>query len=123
MIKLNRIGYKLGLAGAIGVLLAVGMAANLGLLQSMPLRVLAVTSGFLAIKLIAIMLLGRASGHSGPSSWRLGFTLPAGGEFAFVLFTLAARERIIEADLSDLLVLSVTLSMMIGPLLRQHRCI
>jgi monovalent cation:proton antiporter-2 (CPA2) family protein len=96
---------------------AVGMAANLGLLQSMPLRVLAVTSGFLAIKLIATMLLGRASGHSGPSSWRLGFTLPAGGEFAFVLFTLAARERIIEADLADLLVLSVTLSMMIGPLL------
>ena len=28
MIKLNRIGYKLGLAGAIGVLLAVAMAAN-----------------------------------------------------------------------------------------------
>jgi methyl-accepting chemotaxis protein len=28
MIKLNRIGYKLGLAGAVGVLLAVGMAAN-----------------------------------------------------------------------------------------------
>ena len=28
MIKLNRIGYKLGLAGAIGVLLAVGMTAN-----------------------------------------------------------------------------------------------
>ncbi len=28
MIKLNRIGYKLGLAGAIGVVLAVGMAAN-----------------------------------------------------------------------------------------------
>jgi methyl-accepting chemotaxis protein len=28
MIKLNRIGYKLGLAGAIGIVLAVGMAAN-----------------------------------------------------------------------------------------------
>ena len=96
---------------------AVGMAANLGLLQSMPLRVLAVTSAFLAIKLLAITLLGRASGHSGQSSWRLGFTLPAGGEFAFVLFTLAARERIITAALADLLVLAVTLSMMIGPLL------
>jgi monovalent cation:proton antiporter-2 (CPA2) family protein len=96
---------------------AVGMAANLGLLQSMPLRVLAVTGGFMAIKLVAILLLGRASGYSGQSSWRLGFTLPAGGEFAFVLFTLAARERIIEADLADLLVLAVTLSMMIGPLL------
>ncbi|MBW8856499.1 MAG: methyl-accepting chemotaxis protein, partial [Bradyrhizobium sp.] len=28
MIKLNRIGYKLGLAGAVGVVLAVGMVAN-----------------------------------------------------------------------------------------------
>src|ERR1700704_2017996 len=28
MVKLNRIGYKLGLAGAVGVLLAIGMAAN-----------------------------------------------------------------------------------------------
>src|SRR6201999_1313815 len=54
---------------------AVGMAANLRLLQSDPLRVLAVTSGFLLVKLIAITLLGRASGQSNPSSWRLGFTL------------------------------------------------
>jgi len=96
---------------------AVGMAANLGLLQSEPLRVLAVTGLFLAIKLVAITALGRASGHSGPSAWKLAFTVPAGGEFAFVLFTLAARERIIKPELADLLVLSVTLSMMIGPLL------
>jgi monovalent cation:proton antiporter-2 (CPA2) family protein len=96
---------------------AVGMAANLGLLQSMPMRVLAVTAGFLAIKLMAIAAVGRASGQSGRSAWKLGFTLPAGGEFAFVLFTLAARERIIGDGLADLLVLAVTLSMMIGPLL------
>jgi glutathione-regulated potassium-efflux system ancillary protein KefC/glutathione-regulated potassium-efflux system protein KefB len=96
---------------------AVGMAANLGLLQSEPLRVLAVTGGFLLIKLLAITALGRATGHSGESAWKLGFALPAGGEFAFVLFTLATRGRIIERDLADLLVLAVTLSMMLGPLL------
>jgi monovalent cation:proton antiporter-2 (CPA2) family protein len=96
---------------------AVGMAANLGLLQSEPLRVLAVTGGFLAIKLMATAALGRAAGQSGQSAWKLGFSLPAGGEFAFVLFTLAAREQIIDAQTADLLVLSVTLSMMIGPLL------
>ena len=28
MIKLNRIGNKLGLAGAVGILLAAGMVAN-----------------------------------------------------------------------------------------------
>jgi glutathione-regulated potassium-efflux system ancillary protein KefC/glutathione-regulated potassium-efflux system protein KefB len=97
--------------------IAVGMAANLGLLQSEPWRVLAVTAGFLAIKLMAITALGRLSGQSRESAWKLGFTLPAGGEFAFVLFTLAARERIIEGETADLLILAVTLSMMLGPLL------
>jgi len=96
---------------------AVGMAANLGLLGSEPLRVLALTAGFLAIKLIAISALGKAAGQSGQSALKLGFSLPAGGEFAFVLFTLAARERIISGDIADLLVLAVTLSMMLGPLL------
>ena len=35
MIKLNRIGYKLGLAGAVGVLLAVGLVANQIITKSM----------------------------------------------------------------------------------------
>ena len=96
---------------------AVGMAADLGLLVSMPLQVLAVTVGFLLLKLLAVTALGRASGQSARSSWRLGFTLPAGGEFAFVLFTMAARERILSQQTTDLLVLAVTLSMMFGPLL------
>src|SRR5205823_4739534 len=47
---------------------AVGMAANLGLLLSEPMRVLAVTGGFLVIKLMAITTLGRATGHSGESA-------------------------------------------------------
>jgi len=96
---------------------AVGMAANLGLLKSEPLQVLGLTAGFVAIKLLAITTLGKASGQPTQSAWKLGFTLPAGGEFAFVLFTLAARERIVDGATADLLVLAVTLSMMIGPLL------
>ncbi|HVO45219.1 MAG TPA: monovalent cation:proton antiporter-2 (CPA2) family protein [Steroidobacteraceae bacterium] len=97
--------------------IAVGMDANLGLLLSGPLQVLAVTGGFLVIKLLAVTVLGRTAGQSVRSAWKLGFTLPAGGEFAFVLFTLAARERLIAAATADLLILAVTLSMMIGPLL------
>ncbi|HZO23990.1 MAG TPA: monovalent cation:proton antiporter-2 (CPA2) family protein [Steroidobacteraceae bacterium] len=96
---------------------AVGMAADLGLLVSMPLRVLLVTVGFLLIKLLAVTALGRASGQAARSAWRLGFTLPAGGEFAFVLFTLAAGERIVSQQTANLLILAVTLSMMLGPLL------
>jgi monovalent cation:proton antiporter-2 (CPA2) family protein len=96
---------------------AVGMSANLGLLKSEPLTLLGLTGGFLLIKIIAVSALGRLAGQRADSARRLGFALPAGGEFAFVLFTLAARQRILDAATSDLLILAVTLSMMLGPLL------
>jgi glutathione-regulated potassium-efflux system ancillary protein KefC/glutathione-regulated potassium-efflux system protein KefB len=97
---------------------AVGMTANLGLFRSEPLTLLALTAGFLVIKVLAITALGRLSRLRPDAAWRLGFALPAGGEFAFVLFTLAAAQQILDARVADLLVLAVTLSMMLGPLLQ-----
>src|SRR5215469_16114399 len=95
----------------------VGMSANLGVLASEPLTLLAVTIGFLAIKILAVAALGRLGRCRGDEAWKLGFTIPTGGEFAFVLFTLAARQRLLDARTADLLVLAVTLSMMLAPLL------
>jgi len=97
--------------------ISVGMAANLGLLRSEPLELLALTVGFLLVKIVAISALGKLARLRGDSPLRLGFALPTGGEFAFVLFTLAERGRLIDAATSDLLILAVTLSMMLGPLL------
>ncbi|MBS0580196.1 MAG: cation:proton antiporter [Proteobacteria bacterium] len=97
--------------------IAVGMDANLGLLRLEPLTVLGVTAGFLAVKVLAITLVGRLGGLRPESARRLGFSLPTGGEFAFVLFTLAAGQRLFEQRTADLLILAVTLSMMLGPLL------
>ena len=62
-------------------------------------------------------VLARLVGQKSDTARRLGFSLPAGGEFAFVLFTLAARERLLTEATADLLILAVTLSMMLGPLL------
>jgi glutathione-regulated potassium-efflux system ancillary protein KefC/glutathione-regulated potassium-efflux system protein KefB len=95
----------------------VGMAANLGLLRSEPLMLLALTGGFLAVKILAIAALARLGRCRGESAWKLAFTLPSGGEFAFVLFTLAARQSLLDTATADLLILAVTLSMMLGPLL------
>jgi len=95
----------------------VGMSANLGLLESEPLTLLAVTIAFLAIKIGAVAAIGRLGRCRGNEAWKLAFTIPTGGEFAFVLFTLAARQRLIGAQTADLLVLAVTLSMMLAPLL------
>jgi monovalent cation:proton antiporter-2 (CPA2) family protein len=97
--------------------ISVGMAANLGLLRSEPLTLLAVTAGFLAVKILAVTALARLTGQKPAVARRIGFTLPTGGEFAFVLFTLAARNRLLDAATADLLILAITLSMMLGPLL------
>jgi monovalent cation:proton antiporter-2 (CPA2) family protein len=97
--------------------IVVGMSANLGLLISQPVKLLGLTVGFILIKLLAVTVLGRLAHYKSASAWRLGFTLPAGGEFAFVLFTLAMRQHILDDETADLLILAVTLSMMVGPLL------
>jgi glutathione-regulated potassium-efflux system ancillary protein KefC/glutathione-regulated potassium-efflux system protein KefB len=97
--------------------ISVGMAANLGLLRSEPLLLFAVTAGFLVVKILAITALGKLARMRADSARRLGFALPTGGEFAFVLFTLAARGQLLDAATSDLLILAVTLSMMLAPLL------
>jgi monovalent cation:proton antiporter-2 (CPA2) family protein len=97
--------------------IVVGMSANLGLLTSQPMTLFGLTAGLMLIKLLAITLLARLTRHKASSAWRLGFTLPAGGEFAFVLFMLAARQRILDGEMADLLTLAVTLSMMLGPLI------
>ncbi|MBV8143393.1 MAG: cation:proton antiporter [Gammaproteobacteria bacterium] len=96
---------------------SVGMAANLGLLRSHPLELLAITVGFLVVKIIAITAVGKLGRLRGDSALRLGFALPIGGEFAFVLFTLAERGKLFDTATADLLILAVTLSMMLGPLL------
>src|SRR5579863_5734758 len=87
------------------------------MLRSEPLTLLGVTAGFVVLKIVAITLLGRLVRLDGESARRLGFALPTGGEFAFVLFTLAARQKLLAPNTADLLVLAVTLSMMLGPLL------
>jgi monovalent cation:proton antiporter-2 (CPA2) family protein len=97
--------------------ITVGMSANLGLLRSAPLELLGVSVGFLLTKIVLVRLLGRLAGLKSDAARRLAFSIPSGGEFAFVLFTLAARQRLFTAATADLLVLAVTLSMMLGPLL------
>ena len=97
--------------------ISVGMRANLDLLALELPTLLLVTAGFLGVKIAVVRVLGGLAGQKRDSAWRLAFALPAGGEFAFVLFILAARQHLLDARTADLLVLAVTLSMMLGPLL------
>ncbi|MGF6090137.1 monovalent cation:proton antiporter-2 (CPA2) family protein [Pseudomonas sp. 18173] len=98
--------------------ISVGMGANLGLLLSMPVAVLGLTLLLIAIKLPLLFVVGRlAGGLKKVSAIRLGIVLAAGGEFAFVVFKIGRDHGLFAAELYDLLVLTITLSMAVTPLL------
>ncbi|NJD31878.1 MAG: glutathione-regulated potassium-efflux system protein KefB [Gammaproteobacteria bacterium] len=97
--------------------IAVGMSANLGVLFESPARVLALTLAYLLLKTSAIALAAWITRHDGPTAWRLGVALAGGGEFAFVLLGLAAGQGLMPRTTADLLVIVVTLSMVLSPML------
>ncbi len=97
--------------------IAVGMSANVGLIISGPLQVLALVAGLLFAKFAVLFVLGKLFGHSNESARNLAVVLPQGGEFAFVLLSAAAIHQVLERDLADLLIVVVTLTMAATPLL------
>ena len=95
---------------------AVGMSANVGLLMEQPFVVIGAALGLIALKTLIMYAIARVAGAGNDSSQRLAVVLAAGGEFAFVIFGLAVGFGIITQQLSELLVLAVTLSMLMAPL-------
>jgi monovalent cation:proton antiporter-2 (CPA2) family protein len=95
--------------------IAVGMSVNLGLLGEKPDTVLGLVAGLIVLKAAVLYAIGRAAKLPAESARSLATALPQGGEFAFVLFGLAATAGLIGHPLEQLLVLAVTLSMMTTP--------
>lgn len=97
--------------------MAVGMSANLGVAAQQPLLVMALTLGLLLAKFFVLIVLSRLFGLTSKASRNLAFTLPQGGEFAFVLFSVAVAYQVLDRGLAELLILVVTLTMAATPLL------
>lgn len=97
--------------------IAIGMSVNLGLLVQQPLTIAAAVAGLMVIKFAALYCISRLSGTAASSARKLGLALAQGGEFAFVLFASASTSGILDEATSQLLVVSVTVSMLLAPLL------
>jgi glutathione-regulated potassium-efflux system ancillary protein KefC/glutathione-regulated potassium-efflux system protein KefB len=98
--------------------IAVGMSVNLGLAAEAPLRVLGITAGLMAAKGLVLYGLGRVGAVPlRAQAKQLALVALAGGEFAFVLFPIAVAAGLVGRDVAELLVLAVTLSMLLSPLL------
>src|ERR1700676_5504412 len=97
--------------------ITVGMSANLGLALEKPWLIVGLILSFMLLKIAVLGAIGRLSGLSPTASRGLAFSLPSGGEFAFVLFGLGATLGIMDTDIAEQLVLVVTGSMILSPLL------
>ena len=97
--------------------IAVGMSANLGLLGTQPLVITGIVIGMMLIKFAVLYAIGCVVRTNRSSARKLGLALAQGGEFAFVLFGVAAGLRLFPQASADLLVVAVTVSMLLAPLL------
>lgn len=97
--------------------MSVGMTANLGLLLEQPGRIALFVAGLLAVKFTLLWILARLTHHSSESARGMAFALPQAGEFGFVLFSLAVTYRVMDPSLAEMLVIVVTISMIVSPLL------
>lgn len=97
---------------------SVGMSVDLGMLVAKPLLVLGMVALLLAVKAILIMPLGKlVGGLTTADSVRLAAVLACGGEFAFVILNLAQQNRLIDGNQRGLMVMAISLSMALTPLL------
>lgn len=97
--------------------IAVGMSVNIGLLLERPLVVLGLVAGLFAINGLILSALSRLSGLTAIGGLWIAATLSQGGEFGFVIFSLAFDAGIMSREIADLLILVVSLSMAATPLL------
>ncbi len=98
--------------------ISVGMSADLSLLLNEPLVMLGLTALLMLIKMPVLYGVACFNGGLTPrAGLHLGLLLAGGGEFAFVVFKLAHEQGLWDQALNNRLVLAITLSMAITPLL------
>lgn len=97
--------------------ITVGAGIDFGVLFADPLGLLALTLALMALKAAGLYGLGRVFGLKGADLWLFTLSLAQAGEFAFVLFDVAADSPMLSADLLARMTLVVALSMMLTPAL------
>lgn len=96
--------------------ISVGMSVNLERIADTPALIAGLTAGLLLVKAAVLYPVARALGLAG-NARSVAMVLAQGGEFAFVLFTAAAGDGLLDPRTVELLVAVVTLSMAATPLL------
>ena len=96
--------------------MSVGMLTDVKLILAEPIFIIGCAIALMVIKFAVITAIAKVSGNRWPTSIRLGVTLAQGGEFAFVLFSVASAQNVLRPEVANTLNLIVTISMALTPL-------
>ncbi len=99
--------------------MTVGMSLDLAVLIDRFWGIIALSVALMAGKALVIMALCRLFGFSLSAAIHVGLLLSQGGEFAFVLFNLAGQNNLIDKELVQILLVVVSMSMALTPLVAQ----
>ena len=96
--------------------ITVGMGFNFNLLQDNWAIIISLTLALMVAKAVIVYALARISGARQDVATQVGVLLSQSGEFGFIMFGFAAVSGVLEASLSQLLILIITLSMVLTPI-------
>ena len=100
--------------------ITIGMRLDLSVLPEIWYWVLLLLLGIVTFKTALITILGRLAGAQEVVALRAGLSLAQGGEFGFVLLSLALGYELIGGQASQIVLAAVLLSMALSPLLIRY---
>jgi monovalent cation:proton antiporter-2 (CPA2) family protein len=97
--------------------IAVGASVDFALIVAEPGTIVAIVTALIVVKLAVLFVIGRLFKMGLDQNLMFSFALAQGGEFAFVLFSFASQEGVLDASTTQRLIAAVAISMAITPLL------
>ncbi len=97
--------------------ITVGAGINFGLLFGQPFLVLGLALAVIVMKGAVLYVLGLVFDLRGRNLWLFTLSLAQAGEFGFVLISFSGQQNVVPADMTEMLLLVVAMSMLITPLL------
>ena len=97
--------------------IAVGASIDFNLILAQPLLISQLVLILIVVKFLVLYIIGTFFRMGMDNRFLLSFSLAQGGEFAFVLFSFAVQNNVINSSLANPLIAVVALSMALTPLM------
>jgi len=97
--------------------ITIGAGINFDLLLNSFTIIISLTVGLIVLKSVVLMLITVIYNLKGIDRWLFSLGLAQAGEFGFVLVTLSITKAVLPRELADTLILIITLSMLLTPMI------